>query len=97
MTQRLVRERAGWATSARFLGVALLAVTMAAACSDSAPKATPPSSARAPASAATTTTEPSKFASLYLQILGPADAATGKFFAAITTLPSVSSNSSTRT
>jgi len=87
MTQRLVRERAGWATSARFLGVALLAVTMAAACSDSAPKATPPSSARAPASAATTTTEPSKFASLYLQILGPADAATGKFFAAITTLP----------
>lgn len=79
MTQRLVRER--------LLGVAVLAVTMAAACSDSAPNTTPPSSARAPASAATTTTEHSKFASLYLQILGPADAATGKFFTAITTLP----------
>ena len=87
MTQRLVRERAGWATSARCLGVALLAVTMAAACSDAAPKATPPPSTRAPAGAATTTTEPSKFASLYLQILGPADAATGKFFTAITSLP----------
>ena len=86
MTQGL-RERAAWVISGRLLGVAVVAVTMAASCSDSAPKATPPSSARAPASAATTTTEPSKFASLYLQILGPADAATGKFFAAIATLP----------
>jgi hypothetical protein len=86
MTQGL-RERAAWVISGRLLGVAVVAVTMAASCSDSAPKATPPSSARAPAGAATTTTEPSKFASLYLQILGPADAATGKFFAAIATLP----------
>jgi hypothetical protein len=88
MTQDLVRDRAAWATSGRLLGVAVIAVTMAAACSDSAPKATSPSSVSAPAGgAATTTTEPSKFASLYLQILGPADAATGKFFAAITSLP----------
>jgi hypothetical protein len=87
MTQGLVCERAAWVSPGRLLGVAVLAVTMAASCSDSAPKATPPSSAGAPAGAVTTTTEPSKFASLYLQILGPADTATGKFFAAITSLP----------
>jgi hypothetical protein len=39
MTQDLVRDRAAWATSGRLLGVAVIAVTMAAACSDSAPKA----------------------------------------------------------
>jgi hypothetical protein len=72
-------------TPARLLDLAvlaILAVTMAAACSNSTPKATPPTGA-----ANTPTTAPSKFASVYLQILGPADTATGKFFAAITTLP----------
>lgn len=44
-------------------------------------------SASAPTGTATTTTAPSKFARLYLQILGPADAATGQFFAALKALP----------
>ena len=35
-----------------------------------------------------TTKPPSKFATQYMQILGPADAATGKFFAALKSLPS---------
>jgi hypothetical protein len=35
-----------------------------------------------------TTKPPSRFATLYMQILGPADAATGKFFAGLKSLPS---------
>lgn len=77
----------------RRLVVVSLAVTMAAACAHGSSKSTPTSSVRtstsagAPTGAATPTTAPSKFASLYLLILGPADAATGKFFAALKALP----------
>jgi hypothetical protein len=70
-----------------------LAVTMAGACARGSSKSAPTSpertstSASAPTGAATPTTAPSKFASLYLLILGPADAATGKFFTALKALP----------
>jgi hypothetical protein len=91
ITFGLVRERA---TPARLLVALTLVVTMAGACAGGTSKSTPKSSAgastsaSAPKGAATTTTAPSKFASLYLQILGPADAATSKFFAALKALPS---------
>jgi hypothetical protein len=86
-----MRERAA---SAGLLVVLTVVVTIAGACADGTSKATPKSSNGAPTSASartgttTTTTAPSKYASLYLQILGPADAATGKFFAALKALPS---------
>jgi hypothetical protein len=83
------------ASAARRLVVVSLVVMMAGACAGGSSKSTPTSAVRtststsagAPTQAATPTTAPSKFASLYLQILGPADAATSKFFAALKTLP----------
>jgi hypothetical protein len=81
------------ASTARPLVVVSLVVTMAGACADGSSKSTPTSpvrtstSAGAPTGEATPTTAPSKFADLYLQILGPADAATGKFFAELKALP----------
>ena len=68
---------------------------IATGCSSGAPKAAPASSTtRMPASDSTTartspiTTMPSKFATLYLNILGPADQASGTFFTALQKLPS---------
>jgi len=96
-------RRTGWGiASARAwrktigLLIPVTVVTLiAAGCSSSAPKAAPPSSSTAmPASDSTTsgtspiTTMPSKFATLYLNILGPADQASGTFFTALQKLPS---------
>jgi hypothetical protein len=74
---------------ARLLILAALAVAVGA-CSNgtSKPSAGAPRSDSVPPGAAGTTTPLSKFSNLYLQILGPADAATGKFFAALKSLPS---------
>ncbi len=67
----------------------ILAVALAA-CSSGSPKpsAGVPGSDRVSPGPPGTTTPSSKFSNLYLQILGPADAASGKFFAALKSLPS---------
>ncbi len=89
------------ATPTRLLVVVALVLTVAG-CANRTPKATPKPSAGAstsdsvPRGTATTTTTgtvstttaPSAFANLYLQILGPADAATGEFFTALKALSS---------
>ena len=73
--------------------IALVAAT-AAACASGTPKVTPKSSTVTTSTAAvstgadSTTTAASEFATQYLQILGPADVASGKFFAALEKLPS---------
>ena len=75
------------------LAIALVAAT-AAACDSGTPKVTPTSTTVTTSTAAvstgtaTTTTAASEFATRYLQILGPADVASGTFFAALEKLPS---------
>jgi hypothetical protein len=95
MPVRSRRERT--TTRARTGGrIALTVVVVGAmtgACSSSATKATPTTAAGVTPSTAgsvgatTSTTTPSAFATRYLQILGPADAATGTFFTALKALP----------
>jgi hypothetical protein len=67
------------------LAIALVAATTTA-CDSGTPKVTP--TAAVSTGAASTTTAASEFATRYLQILGPADVASGKFFAALKKLPS---------
>ena len=77
------RARVRW-----LLAVAVVAAT--AACDSGTPKsaAVTTSTAAVPAGAASTTIAGSEFSTLYLQILGPADAASAEFFAALEKLPS---------
>jgi len=83
----------------RLLAIVLVAVA-ATACDSGTPTVTPKSSTVTTSTAvvstgvASTTTAVSKFATLYLQILGPADAASGKFFAALEKLPTNSTGAS---
>src|SRR5258706_14442137 len=65
---------------ARTLVVVLLGVAIAGACASGA-------SHDATTATTGTTKPPSRFTTQYLQILGPADAATGKFFTALKSLP----------
>jgi hypothetical protein len=85
------------------LAVALGAL-IAAGCSNGLPKATPASpttrtslSERTTLGTAPTTTMPSKYATLYLQILGPADQASGAFFTALKKLPSTATGTDAAT
>lgn len=69
---------------------ALLATFLVGACSSARPMTkpvSPASSGTVSTGAPTTTTTVSPLASRYLQILGPADAAAGQFFAALKALP----------
>src|SRR6185369_9818642 len=78
------------AVSSSLLLVACLGVVLGACTTDSS-KATlsssPPTSAGAPTSPPATSATPTPLATLYLRILGPADAASGKFFTALKALP----------
>ena len=82
-----------WPRMRWLLVIALVAAT-AAACDSGTPKVTPKfstvttSTAVVSTGAPSATTAGSQFATLYLQILGPADAASGEFFAAVKKLPS---------
>jgi hypothetical protein len=75
------------------LAIALVAAT-STACDGGTPKATPrsptatTSTAAVSTGAASTTTAASEFATRYLQILGPADMASGEFFTALKKLSS---------
>lgn len=89
-------RRQHWSRRGLLVVAALVAVVVCAGC-DSAAKAkvapsattaTTASSASTPSSTPVVgTSAQSKYAALYLQILGPADEASGKFFSALKALP----------
>jgi hypothetical protein len=94
MRVRSGREhRAPRARARGLLALTVVVGVMTGACSNSTTKATPTTTAAVtPSDSAsvgtpTSTTTPSAFATRYLQILGPADAATGTFFTALKALP----------
>jgi hypothetical protein len=78
------------AMSSSLLLVACLGAVLGACTTGSSkatPNSSPPTSAWAPTSPPATSAAPTPLASLYLRILGPADAASGKFFTALKALP----------